>query len=89
MKPESRLSEKNWVNEPGWLVFSKFIKYRGNFAAEFGDLQSNKPWSTSSNRASLDDSSAPGIKTIEEELCKWTGVDGFFAVHHKYSGETL
>jgi hypothetical protein len=41
------------------------------------------------NRARFDDSNTPGIKTIEEELGKRTGVDGFFAVHHKYSGKTL
>jgi hypothetical protein len=41
------------------------------------NLRGKEPWSTSSNRAWLDDSSAPRIKIFREELGKRTGVDGF------------
>jgi hypothetical protein len=64
------------------MGFLKLIKHRGNIPADVGDLRNNKPWLTSSNRARLDDSSAPGIKAIEEELMKLTGVDDLFEVHH-------
>jgi hypothetical protein len=57
------------------MVFLKFIKHRGKTRTAIVNQRDNEPHLASSNRARLGNANAPGMKTMDEELTKRTGVD--------------
>jgi hypothetical protein len=61
-----------WYGVP-WSSRRKCNKYQGKTRTAVVELRDNEPRLVSSNSARLDDSDAPGMKTIDAELVKWTG----------------